>query len=430
MRPEAGSSIDRRSFLGGSAGAAAAAGLGALGLGACTTNSDDESDGVRRRAAGERDPVAERAHLRFRGPHQTGITTGGGSSSLAASFTCLATNRDELRETFRALSETAESLMAGTPPERRDPAYPPTDSGLVGPEPEPTDLTVVVSVGDALFDDRFGLADRKPNELRKMPFSPNDRLDPDQSHGDLLLTVSSHRTESTLFAFRQLMRATRRYLVLHWMVEGFNQRLDPGERPLTERNLLGFKDGTANLDGREVDVMDDHVWVGPDDGEPAWAVGGTYHVARTIRMFVEPWDRAALGEQERIMGRVKESGAPLGGDDEFDEIDFAADPDGAVIPLDSHIRLANPRTPATEENLILRRGFSFSRGFDATGRLDQGLFFVSYQRSLDKGFVAVQERLDGEPLEEYIKPVGGGFFFALPGVPDDDDDFLGRSLLA
>ena len=53
---------------------------------------------------------------------------------------------------------------------------------------------------------------------------------------------------------------------------------------------------------------------------------------------------------------------------------------------------------------------------------------MSFQRSLD-GFLAVQERLTGEPLEEYIHPEGGGFFFALPGVRGRSD-FLGASLLA
>ena len=62
------------------------------------------------------------------------------------------------------------------------------------------------------------------------------------------------------------------------------------------------------------------------------------------------------------------------------------------------------------------------------GQLDQGLLFACYQRDLAAGFVAVQRRLDGEPLEEYIRPVGGGFFFTLPGVTSRDG-YLGETLL-
>ena len=120
------------------------------------------------------------------------------------------------------------------------------------------------------------------------------------------------------------------------------------------------------------------------------------------------------------MGRHKATGAPLGMRHEHDRFDYRDDPEGKVTPLDAHIRLANPRTPGVRQ--ILRRGFTKS------GQLDQGLLFICYQSDLDEGFIAIQRRLDGEPLEEYIKPVGGGFFYALPGVPDASG-YLGQGLV-
>ncbi|MNU07254.1 Deferrochelatase/peroxidase EfeB precursor [compost metagenome] len=40
----------------------------------------------------------------------------------------------------------------------------------------------------------------------------------------------------------------------------------------------------------------------------------------------------------------------------------------------------------------------------------------------------MQNRLNGEPLEEYLKPIGGGYFFALPGV-QDHKDYYARTLM-
>jgi deferrochelatase/peroxidase EfeB len=165
-----------------------------------------------------------------------------------------------------------------------------------------------------------------------------------------------------------------------------------------------------------------------DQQEPAWAVGGSYKAVRIIQFHVESWDRTPLKEQQTIFGRDKHSGAPLGMKNEHDEPDYAADPDGNVIALDAHIRLANPRTKETQSNLMMRRGYSYSLGVSKSGQLDMGLLFVCFQHDLEKGFLAVQQRLNGEALEEYVKPIGGGYFFVLPGVVDKHH-YLGQGLL-
>jgi deferrochelatase/peroxidase EfeB len=410
--PEGPAQPGRRAFLG-----TAAAGAAALAAAGCQATVGPSSV----RAGGRLLP--------FEGEHQSGIATHAAHFGLMAALNVVRPDPARLAQSLRALTDEARRLVAGRRPEVRDNAYPPTETGMLGPDPRPHGLSVTLSVGASLFDHRFGLAGRRPRELVTMPFLANDRLDPRLSHGDLLLTLGADQPDVLLHALRQLLRRTRDNLVLHWMLDGYN-RPDARPRPgrTNNRNLLGFKDGTANLDVDDRRLMDRYVWVGPEAGEPDWAVGGSYQAVRIIRMFVEFWDRTPLAEQEALIGRHKATGAPLGRDRETDLPRFDDDPEGERTPLDAHIRLANPRTRRSQDNLILRRGFNFSRGFDEAGRLDQGLAFVSYQASLAKGFLAVQARLNGEPLEEYILPVGGGFFYALPGVRDADG-WLGQGLL-
>lgn len=280
---------------------------------------------------------------------------------------------------------------------------------MLGPLVPADNLTVTVGVGASLFDDRYGLAAAKPVRLTAMRAFPEDRMEPGDAHGDLSLQICADSRDTVLHALRDLLAHSDGGLQLRWRVDGFQNRPRPAG---AQRNLMGFKDGIVNPDTDSEREMDRLVWVSEAGGEPAWAAGGSYQVVRVIQMLSEAWDRVPAADQERVVGRRKDSGAPL------DE-----------IPDRAHIRLADPKTPQTADSRILRRGYNFDRGVDASGRLDLGLLFCCYQQDVARQFEAVQRRLAGEPLADFTVPVGGGYFFVLPGVRDEDD-WLGRSLLA
>ena len=200
-------------------------------------------------------------------------------------------------------------------------------------------MTITLSVGSSLFDDRYGLASSKPLKLTPMQAFPNDFLEPAWLHGDLLLQLCANHPDTVHHAIRDITRNTVGGMQLRWKMEGYASPPRPSGTP---RNLLGFKDGTANPTGSWRAA-----WSGSTIPPSPWAQGGSYQVVRLIRMLVEFWDRVSINEQQNMFGRRRDSGAPLDGTSEFDAPDYAADPHGYVIPLDSHIRLANPRTRAT-----------------------------------------------------------------------------------
>ncbi|VFR28366.1 Ferrous iron transport peroxidase EfeB [plant metagenome] len=365
----------------------------------------------------------------YLGPHQQGILTPRPEAGLVASFDVLARDRAGLERLFRTLTERIAFLTQGGPAPTADPRFPPPDSGILGPDIAPGGLTMTISVGDSLFDARYGLASVKPKRLSRMTRFPNDALDATLCHGDLLLQCCAHAQDTNIHALRDIIKTLPDLLVLRWKQEGTVPAvpLRPGP-PESARNLLGFRDGSANPDAEDAALMDRVVWVQAGGDEPAWAAGGSYQAVRLIRNFVERWDRTPLREQEAIFGRRKDTGAPMDGRHEADVPDYGRDPEGKTTRLDSHIRLANARDHASQRNLILRRPFNYSNGVTKSGQLEMGLLFICYQADLEQGFIAVQRRLDGEPLEEYIKPIGGGYFFVLPGVRVAGD-YLGRTLL-
>jgi deferrochelatase/peroxidase EfeB len=377
------------------------------------------------RAAAAQQPAMP-GQVPFHGVYQAGILNPAPPhqqpASCFAAFDCTAATRGELAELMQTLTSRSRFLTSGGVPPYLGVGSPPSDSDVLGPQVSADGLTVTVSVGSSLFNGRYGLASQKPRKLTPMRVFPNDSPDPASMHGDLLLQLCANHQDTIHHAIRDITKHTRGAMQLRWKMEGYQSPPRPTGSP---RNLLGFKDGTGNPGG---DLADRLVWVG-GPAEPAWARGGSYQVVRLIRMLVEFWDRVSINEQQNMFGRFRDSGGPLSGGGEFTSFDYSKDPHGDVIPLDAHIRLANPRTPATANQRLLRRSYNYDLGMDENGNIQAGHIFVAYQQDVHRQFETVQERLAGEPLVDYVEPFGGGYFFALPGVRDASD-WYGRSILA
>jgi len=406
--------LDRRHFLTRSAALVGVGGVGAA-VGATLAPGAEASAPKSVSTANGLTPDLN-VRIPFDGPHQAGVLTTRQDQATFVALDSIAPNQDVLFSALEALSGVARTLTQGGPIPTNRIDDPPPDSGILGPVNAPDSLTVTIAFGASLFDGRYGLAAQRPRHLTAMPAFAHDELDPYRTGGDVLVQICAGQRDTVVHTYRQLMSAVAGNLVIRWTIDGF-QSAQRGPSPhSSRRNLFAFRDGTGNPDVSDASLMNQLIWVQPGAGEPDWAVGGTYLVARTIRMHVEFWDRVGLLEQEQMIGRDRVTGAPLGGTGEFQDPDFPQDPKGKRIPLDAHIRLANPRTAATANQRILRRGYNYNRGVDEAGDLDQGLMFIAYNQDPVRQYATIQNRLGPEPMVDYITPVGGGYFFAPPGT--------------
>ncbi|WP_031476556.1 iron uptake transporter deferrochelatase/peroxidase subunit [Streptomyces bicolor] len=362
------------------------------------------------------DPVGAEAGaaVDFHGDQQAGIATPVQDRLHFAAFDVKTDDRAEFVRMLKDWTAAARRMTAGQAV--GEGAYgglaeaPPDDTGeALGLKP--SRLTLTIGFGPSLFE-KFGLAGRRPEALVDLPHFAGDNLDRNRSGGDLCVQACADDPQVAVHAIRNLARIGFGKVVIKWSQLGFGKTSSTTPEEQTPRNLMGFKDGTRNIAGTETDRLKKFVWVGEKDG-PEWMTGGSYLVARRIRMHIETWDRTSLQEQEDIIGRDKGEGAPVGKAKERDEPFLKA-----MLP-DAHVRLAHP--DSNDGATILRRGYSFTDGTDGLGRLDAGLFFLAYQRDPRTGFIPIQRNLAIDSLNEYIQHVGSALFAIPPGVRDKDD---------
>ncbi|MEV6662830.1 iron uptake transporter deferrochelatase/peroxidase subunit [Streptomyces nigra] len=406
--PSENNTPSRRALLGWG-GAGLALGAVAAGGAVAATRAGDDAE-----PAGTDTGAA----IPFHGERQAGIATPVQDRLHFAAFDVRTEDRDAFVQMLKDWTEAARRMTAGQAV--GDGAYgglaeaPPDDTGeALGLKP--SRLTLTIGFGPSFFDkfgERFGIADARPEALSELPKFAGDNLDRDRSGGDLCVQACADDPQVAVHAIRNLARIGFGKVVVRWSQLGFGKTSSTTPDAQTPRNLFGFKDGTRNISGTETDRLDRHVWVGEKDG-PAWMTGGSYLVARRIRMHIETWDRTPLQEQEDIFGRSKGEGAPVGKAKERDKPFLKA-----MLP-DAHVRLAHPDSNGGAT--ILRRGYSFTDGTDGLGRLDAGLFFLAYQRDPRTGFVRIQRNLAKDALNEYIQHVGSALFAVPPGVRDKDD---------
>ena len=380
------------------------------------------------------DDTTPPAKYPFFGAHQAGIATPAQDRLHFAAFDVTTTDRQELVTLLRAWSMAAARMTAGESASAEETSYdaPPADTGEADGLPA-SGLTITIGFGPGLFrdasgKDRFGIAARAPKALRTLPHFPGDNLDAARSGGDLCIQACADDPQVAVHAVRNLARIGFGTVALRWSQLGFGRTSSTSTSQATPRNLFGFKDGTANLKAEDPDLLDKHVWVARgDDTGAEWLTGGSYLVARRINMHIETWDRTSLREQETNIGRDRANGAPLSGGTEFSAVDFATKGRGGTPIIDprSHVRLAHPSTNGGVQ--MLRRGYNFTDGSNALGRIDAGLFFIAFVRNPDTHYIPMQTRLASQDrLQEYLQHTGSGLFAVPPGAAEGS--YVGASL--
>jgi deferrochelatase/peroxidase EfeB len=408
----------------------ALSGAALLGLGVGVDHLASSVSGGSRRSL----PAASSEAVSFHGAHQAGIATPVQNYLFFAAFDVTSGAVGELQAMLARWTAAAASLTAGAPyrPTGSEPLdQPPVETGEafgLGP----SRLTLTFGFGPSLFgssgSDRFGIARHRPPELQRLPPFQGESLQEGRSGGDLCVQACADDPQIAFHAVHVLSRIANGTAVLRWAQAGFGRTSSTSRSQQTPRNLMGFKDGTDNIRAEDAAAMTHYVWVQPGDG-PTWMNGGSYLIVRRIKILFDVWDATSLQGQQRVIGRHKLTGAPLGQRQEYDPMDLGAMSSGELaIPENAHIRLANPANNNGQR--ILRRGYSYSEGIDpGTGEINAGLLFIAFQRSPRRQFIPLQRRLaSSDALNRHTLHTASAIFACSPGPRNGS--FIGEQLFA
>ncbi|MGZ3145192.1 Dyp-type peroxidase [Lentzea chajnantorensis] len=218
-----------------------------------------------------------------------------------------------------------------------------------------------------------------------MPDFPGETLDRDRSRTDAFVQVEGDDRDDCADRLAEVL-AELPGLTPVWTVPVHRDVAPPLDGKHLQRNPFGFVEGQTN----EQSVLL------PD--------GDTLAALRVIRLAHPLWDADSAEAQARIIGRHPD-GTWLDGTPPGRVPDYAGDPDGVAIPLNSHVRAMNPRTGDTPAPRMLRRSWIYQETPAETG-----VVFMAFQSSFEDGFARAQSRLASDALHPYLLTTAGGYY--------------------
>ncbi len=302
----------------------------------------------------------------------------------------------------------------------------------------------------------------QPADLVAIPWDKLGDAPQIPASGDLVLQICSGDPYVNEHVVRRISTEMVNRLNVVYVLTGEQRHTDrDGQVSKAEGTaLIGFLDGTSNLDPKDSPADHALVFVDPaavaaypkipmpqPDGtygpaghgfpadlrqppvsEPAWTANGTYMVIRASIINTPTWDQQPLGTQEAAIGRFKVSGAALDLADGPENLNldplFVTQAANAVVPVASHIRKANPRRDAEDASRrTFRRGYPL---LGAIGSLSTGLVFICFGRSISTQFEFVFRAwmrnadfpTQGAGVDHLLGfesgVIAGGYYFAPP----------------